>query len=254
MTRSTGIEWTEHTWNPFVGCSIVSPGCTNCYAMKTAQRLVASRTAKHYEGTVRVVNRKPVWTGKLARGSEAVMRKPMKIAGRARIFVNSMSDFFHEDADRKWQAEAFLVMKACPQHQFQVLTKRPENILPMQRELGVNWPDNVWLGVTVEDGRYTWRIERLREIAVRTRFVSFEPLIDAVGPVDLTGIAWAIVGGESQDGARPMRDEWARELLHACREQGVRYFFKQHSVASLGQRFKAWGAFPPDLQVREYPD
>jgi len=229
--RSTGIEWTEHTWNPFVGCTIHTAGCTNCYAMRAAMRL-QEFGMESYRGVAKLANGKPVWTGVINRSSEAQMRKPFKIKKPSLIFVNSMSDFFHEAADDYWRIEALQVMRAT-RHQYQVLTKRPENILPFLKRPPAflsnlkAFPDNVWIGATVERWDCVHRIVTLRDVPATIRFLSIEPLIDAVGPIDLTGIHWVILGGESGPGARPMLATWAREVRDQCVAQKVPLFFKQ---------------------------
>lgn len=232
--RSTGIEWTEHTWNPFVGCTIHTPGCTNCYAMRQAAKLEGFGGATAYAGTTRWVNGNPIWTGKLARASNASMKKPLTIREPSRIFVNSMSDFFHEKALAVglWQHEAWEIMKRTPRHQYQILTKRPENIMPTLELLEVREvPHHIWLGVTVERGDFAHRIDTLRQVPAAVRFLSVEPLIGAAPKLDLRGIQWVIIGGESGPGARPMRPEWAREVRDACVAQNVPLFFKQWGLA-----------------------
>lgn len=227
MKRSTGIEWTEHTWNPFVGCTILSAGCTNCYAMRMAARLAEFGTAKHYIGLTKKVNGHAVWTGKVARASDSGMRKPYTIRGSALIFVNSMSDFFHENAADAWRLEALAIMRETPQHQYQVLTKRPEQIAPFLERTGETIPDNFWLGASVEDYRVVKRIDALRAIPARIRFLSVEPIINTLGPMDLTGIHQVITGGESGPGARACKPEWVREVRDQCIAQNVPHFFKQ---------------------------
>jgi protein gp37 len=225
--RSTGIEWTEHTWNPFVGCTIHTAGCTNCYAMRAAMRL-QEFGMESYRGVAKMANGAPVWTGKVNRASDAQMRKPFKIKKPSLIFVNSMSDFFHEDAHDDWRLEALQVMRNT-RHQYQVLTKRPENILPFltrtadQRQI----PENMWIGATVERGDFTHRIDTLRGVPAKVRFLSIEPLIGPIGKTWLDGIHWVIVGGESGPGARPMKAEWVREVRDQCVAQKVPLFFKQ---------------------------
>lgn len=225
--RTTGIEWTEHTWNPFVGCSIESAGCKNCYAMRLAHRIEAFGTVPAYAGTTCKVNGNNVWSGTVNRSSDKTMRKPLGIRGSALIFVNSMSDFFHENADDQWRIEALRVMRITPQHTYQVLTKRPENIGPFLARTGEVLPDNLWLGTTVEDSRVAHRIDTLRLIPAAVRFISFEPLIGDVGAVDLAGILWAISGGESGPKCRPCDAQWARNIRDQCIAQGVAHFFKQ---------------------------
>jgi protein gp37 len=226
--RTTGIEWTEHTWNPFAGCNVHTAGCTNCYAMRQAYRIEQFGTAPHYQGLTEKANGHVVWTGKVARASDATMRKPLRIPGQALIFVNSMSDFWHPNADDRWRLEAIDVIRRTPQHQYQVLTKRPEEALAFfERHPDVVLPANFWLGVTVEYAKTTHRLATLRQIPAAIRFVSFEPLIGHCGPVDLTGFHWIITGGESGIGHRRCDDEWVRDLHRQSREQGVAHFFKQ---------------------------
>lgn len=235
--RSTGIEWTEHTWNPFVGCTIHTAGCTNCYAMRTALRL-QDFGMESYAGVARLANGAPVWTGKINRATEAQMRKPFKIKKPSLIFVNSMSDFFHEGAKDEWRLDALAVMAKTP-HQYQVLTKRPENIALFLARVNVPascltltaFPRNVWIGATVERADCVHRIDTLRRVPATIRFLSVEPLIAAVGPMDLTGIHWVILGGESGPAARPMMPSWARDVRDQCIAQKVPLFFKQWGKA-----------------------
>jgi protein gp37 len=222
MTRTTGIEWTEHTWNPFVGCSIKSAGCANCYAMRMAARLDAMGQPA-YAGTTD----RGRWTGRINRASDGQMAKPDRIPGRALIFVNSMSDFWHEDAEDAWRAEALAVMRRNPRHRFQVLTKRPENIAPILARMGEAIPDNLWLGATVEDGRVKDRAAIIARVPARIRFLSVEPLIGPGGDLDLGGIAWVITGGESGPRARFCDPMWVRGVRDACWRSGVAFFHKQ---------------------------
>lgn len=233
--RSTGIEWTEHTWNPFVGCTIHTAGCTNCYAMRAALRL-QEFGMESYRGVAKQANGVPVWTGRINRSSDAQMRKPFKIKTPSLIFVNSMSDFFHEAADDAWRLEALQVMHKTP-HQYQVLTKRPENIAPFLARINDSeffrfeaFPRNVWIGATVERADCVHRIETLRRVPAMIRFLSIEPLIGPIGRMDLTGIHWVILGGESGPGARPMDPAWARHVRDHCVDQKVPLFFKQWGI------------------------
>lgn len=226
-TRTTGIEWTEHTWNPFVGCSIKSAGCTNCYAMRQAHRIESFGTVPHYSGITRTVNGRNVWSGKIARASDRAMLKPLSISDYALVFVNSMSDFFHENAEDVWLQEALAIMRRCPQHTFQILTKRPENIGPFLSRTGEQFPCNVWLGVTVEHAATVHRIATLRAVPAGVRFISFEPLVGRVGDLDLDGIHWAITGGESGPRARHCDPAWVREILDWCGLYEVPAFHKQ---------------------------
>ena len=228
MARTTTIEWTEHTWNPFVGCSVHSAGCTNCYAMRQAFRIEQFGSAPHYAGVTEKRGGAVVWTGKIARASDRAFHKPAEIRGRALIFVNSMSDFWHSSALDEWRIKAIEVMRAIPRHAFQVLTKRPEEALAFfARNPGVTLPDNFWAGVTVERADVRHRIDTLRQIDAKVRFISFEPLIGDAGPVDLRGIDWAITGGESGIGHRRCDAAWVRSLHRQAQAQGVAHFFKQ---------------------------
>lgn len=228
-SRTTGIEWTQHTWNPTVGCSIATAGCTNCYAMRMAHRIEAFGTAPAYKGLTKSSKGGPVWTGKVSQASRAQVRKPLTIAEPSVIFVNSMSDLFHPDMDDRWRDDAFDVMREADRHTYQILTKRPE----VARRYYAERPElhnlaQVWLGVSVERADVAWRIDELREVPVATRFLSVEPLIGPLGPVDLTGIHWVITGGESGPGARPCDPAWIREVRDLCQDHGVAFFHKQY--------------------------
>lgn len=228
MSRTTGIEWTEHTWNPFVGCNVHTAGCTNCYAMRQAHRIEQFGTVSHYKGLTKKVNGNIVWTGKVARASDAGMSKPLKIPGSALIFVNSMSDFWHPAAKDDWRLAAIDVIRRTPQHQYQVLTKRPEEAAAFfRRHPGVRLPNNFWLGATVEDSRVKHRIDTIRAIPAKVRFLSIEPLIGPVGPLNLRAIHWVITGGESGPGARPCHAGWVRDIRDQCAVAGVALFHKQ---------------------------
>jgi protein gp37 len=223
----TSIEWTQETWNPFVGCSIVSAGCKNCYAMKMAERL-ANMGQESYRGTTK----NWVWTGKLNRSTDATFYAPRKVRKPTTWFVNSMSDFWHANADDAWRAEALDIMGTTPHHTYQVLTKRPELITPTLTRIGVEkLPDNLWLGCTVEDRRVVDRIDILRTVPARIRFLSVEPMTAALGQVDLSGIHWVITGGESGPKSRPIKAEWVREVRDQCIAAGVAYFHKQWGKA-----------------------
>jgi protein gp37 len=225
MGERSRIEWTEATWNPVTGCSKVSPGCAHCYAETLSLRFGSSR--------------KP-WTPANAR--ENVVLHPERLEHPLRwrrprvVFVNSMSDLFHELVPADFAERIYATIAAAPQHTFQILTKRPEQAFDFYRAAGERIADlpNVWLGVSIENSRYTWRADVLREIPVAVRFISAEPLLgslfDRSGqrvPLDLTAIDWLIAGGESGPGYRPVRSEWARELRDACIAAGVAFFFKQ---------------------------
>lgn len=188
-----------------------------------------------YEGTwLEDSKGRSVWSGRLNRGSLATLNKPRSIRRPSIIFVNSMSDFFHADAPDEWRIDALKVMYETPRHQYQVLTKRPELVRPFMDRVEMGWfPDNVWIGATVESRLVLNRIDMVRKVPAPIRFLSIEPLLSDLGDeLDLKGIDWIITGGESGPGARPMRFEWLERVWLAARRDGVRHFFKQYGVGS----------------------
>jgi protein gp37 len=216
MAQATEIEWTDATWNPVTGCTKIGPGCDNCYAERFAERW-------------RGIDGHPYEQGFDLRLWPDRLQQPVQWRKPRMIFVNSMSDLFHKDIDRSYINRVFETMETANWHVYQVLTKRSSLMMKYvsKRYAGRKAPNNVWLGVSVEDAAHKGRIEHLRRINSDARFISFEPLLGAIGNVDLTGIAWAIVGGESGPRARPMKPEWATELRDACRNFEVAFFFKQ---------------------------
>lgn len=237
MGDKSKIEWTEATWNPIVGCSVVSPGCTNCYAMRVAgQRLDGHSAVPHYKGTTQKSKAGPVWTGKVALAPEKTMTAPLRWRRPRKIFVNSMGDLFHENIPDEWIDRVFGIMAMSPQHTFQVLTKRAERMREWASGVpDARWPlPNVWLGVSAEDQqRADERIPCLRATPAAIRFLSIEPLLGPIS-LDLTGlnqvyrpIHWVIAGGESGPGARPMHPDWPRGIRDQCEAAGVPFFFKQ---------------------------
>jgi protein gp37 len=246
MARSD-IEWTEATWNPVAGCSLVSPGCTNCYAMRMAARLQAMGMEK-YEGTTRKSGRRHVWTGRVNLDEKA-LSAPLTWRRPQRIFVNSMSDLFQEALAGKFVQRVWQVMEQADWHTFQILTKRPERMLSLLSKPAFRVLPHVWLGTSVENEDHVERIELLRRTPAAIRFVSFEPLLAPIRDPDLTGIHWAIVGGESGPSARPMNGEWVEDLRDACLRQGVAFFFKQWG----GRRKKATGRVLGNRTWDDYP-
>ena len=232
----TQIEWTDATWNPVAGCSIVTAGCTHCYAMEMAKRLEAMGIEK-YAGLTRKTGRRTVWNGVVREDRGALLiphgwRKPRK------IFVNSMSDLFHERVSDTFILDVWQVMRETPRHNYQILTKRPERLVPLVAgKIGEVLP-NVWLGTSIEDTNVVDRIDHLRAAPAAIRFISFEPLIGSVGSVDLHDIHWVIVGGESGKSARPIREEWIDEIYGQCLSAGTAFFFKQ------------WGTWGKDNKKR----
>lgn len=228
MAIDSGIEWTDATWNPVAGCNPVSPGCLNCYAARMALRLerMGGATGRKYAGTAkRARDGRPVFTGRINLDEDA-LELPKSWRKPRRIFVNSMSDLFHKDVNKEFVRRVFDVMRQCPQHVFQVLTKRPELALEMSESL-LPWPANVWMGTSVENAVYIHRIHTLRRIPAAVRFLSCEPLIGRIPRLPLDGIHWVIVGGESGPGARPMPEEWVVEIQERCKVARVAFFFKQ---------------------------
>jgi len=219
----TSIEWTDASWNPVAGCSVISPGCTNCYAMRMAARLQAMPLDK-YVGLTRRSGGRSVWTGRV-RLDERALDAPKSWRRPRRIFVNSMSDLFHEGVPESFVARVWKVMAETPQHTYQILSKRPERMAIATRTLPLL--SNVWLGTSVENSDYLDRLDHLRATEAAIRFVSFEPLIGSVAGANLTGIDWAIVGGESGPRARAMAEEWVHEIEQRCRRHGTAFFFKQ---------------------------
>ncbi len=219
----TSIEWTDATWNPVAGCSVLSPGCTNCYAMRMAARLQAMGMDK-YAGLTRKSGRRHVWTGKIKLDYDA-LKVPGSWRKPRRIFVNSMSDLFHEEVPPKFIAKVWQTMKVTPQHTYQILTKRPDRMVAVTASLPTL--PNVWLGTSVECADYLDRIEVLRNVSATVRFISFEPLLGSVAGADLSGVGWAIVGGESGPHARAMNPKWVDEIETLCRKFGTAFFFKQ---------------------------
>lgn len=212
MNANSKIEWTESTWNPVTGCTKISEGCQHCYAERLALRLQAMGNEKYKSGF------------KVTLHPESIS-EPLVIKKPSMIFVNSMSDLFHEDVPMDYIQRVFSVMRTADQHVFQVLTKREKRLAEIANQ--IDWPSNVWMGVTVENYKHKDRIEVLRNIPASVRFVSFEPLLSSLGTLDLIGIDWAIVGGESGPGARPIKQEWVLEIKEHCEKSGTAFYFKQ---------------------------
>jgi len=212
MSEKSAIEWTDSTWNPVTGCTKVSPGCKHCYAETFAERWRGIPGHPYEQGfDLRL------WPDRLD--------LPLTWKRPRTIFVNSMSDLFHEKVPLSFIQRVFGTMEKASWHTFQILTKRSERLAELAPKL--NWPSNVWMGVSIETARYLWRADHLREVPTGVRFMSLEPLLGPLGTIDLSGIHWVIVGGESGPGARPMETKWVSEIRKQCRAQGVAFFFKQ---------------------------
>jgi protein gp37 len=219
----SSIEWTDATWNPVAGCTILTAGCTNCYAMRMAARLEAMGMEK-YAGLTRKSGGRAKWTGRIYLDWKS-LSIPMSWAKPRLVFVNSMSDLFHSDVPVDFVGAVWKVMAETPRHTYQILTKRPDRMLEVVPRLP-KLP-NVWLGTSIEDDRVLYRLHELRHVPAVVRFVSFEPLIGSVAGASLSGVHWAIVGGESGPKARPMDPIWVDEIERMCRRAGTAFFFKQ---------------------------
>jgi len=212
MGSNSSIEWTETTWNPVTGCDKISPGCQFCYAERLSKRLQFMRNPKYanaFELTIQ----------------ESALDLPLHWKKPQAIFVNSMSDLFHEDLGEGYIQRVFDVMRRANWHRFQALTKRSERLAEMSPR--IDWPDHVWMGVSVERQDYTFRIDHLRSTGAHIKFLSLEPLLGPLPDLDLRGIDWAIVGGESGPGCRPIREDWVLDIRAQCHRRGVPFFFKQ---------------------------
>jgi len=223
MADHSHIEWTEATWNPVTGCTKISAGCKNCYAERLALRLRAMGNHRYRNGFRVTLH-------------EDALDLPRTWKTPRRIFVNSMSDLFHPAVPLWFIRRVFKTMEECPHHTFQVLTKRSDRVRKLSEKL--SWPPNVWMGVSVEDSRVFHRVDDLRAVRAAVRFLSCEPLIGSLTTIDLRGIHWVIVGGESGPHSRPMNIQWVREIFRACKKQEVPFFFKQ------------WGGVRKDLTGR----
>jgi protein gp37 len=234
MGSKTGIEWTDATWNPMTGCTKISAGCDRCYAELVAQR----KTRDIY------LRRLPVKDTPANRANPFAPRfwpdrleQPLRWREPKRIFVNSMSDVFHAQFSVEQIGQVFEVMNACPQHQFQVLTKRPERAARLAHRFA--WTDNIWMGTSIENMAVARRADALRQVPAAVRFISAEPLLGPLDGLDLTDVHWVIGGGESGHDARSCDPRWARGLRDLCGREGVAFFWKQ------------WGGFTPKAGGRE---
>jgi protein gp37 len=244
MAQLSSIEWTDATWNPVTGCTKVSPGCLNCYAERMAKRLKAMGVERYSYGfKVRV--------------HDDLLEMPLKWRNPRVIFVNSMSDLFHEEVPEYFIKNVFEIMNSCPQHTFQILTKRSKRLKELSHKL--RWAHNIWMGVSVENTETTYRIKDLEKTDARVKFISCEPLIGPINRMPLKNIDWIIVGGESGPHARVMEKHWAISIRNQCVRQSVPYFFKQWG----GTRKKAngrmlegrtWDEMPSLVQQSEFAE
>lgn len=241
MAANSKIEWTECTWNPVTGCTKISPGCLNCYAERMARRLQAMGQGNYRNGFKLTLH-------------PHMLEVPLHWRRPRMIFVNSMSDLFHEDVPLDFILKVFDVMQRTPQHHFQILTKRSERLAQLSPRLP--WPKNVWMGVTVEHDDYTFRIDHLRQTRAAVKFISFEPLLSPIHDVSLRDIDWVIVGGESGPGARPIQQEWVTALRDRCTVEAIPFFFKQwgginKKAAGRILDNRTWDEKPESIMRRE---
>lgn len=221
MADRSSIEWTEATWNPTTGCDRTSPGCDRCYALTLAKRLKAMGVAKYQnDGDPRTSG-----PGFGVTMHTDALDVPFHWSSPRTVFVNSMSDLFHDEVPLAFIGQVFDVMVRTPQHTYQVLTKRARRLAQVAPDLP--WPANVWMGVSIESDRYVFRARHLRTVPAAVRFLSVEPMLGPVPSLDLSGIHWVIAGGESGNGARPLEAAWVADLRERCAEDGVAFFFKQ---------------------------
>lgn len=240
MATNSAIEWTESTWNPVTGCTKISPGCLHCYAERMAKRLQAMGQANYADGF------------KVAMHKHAV-ELPLSWKKPRMIFVNSMSDLFQESIPDEFVHRVFEVMREADWHVYQILTKRSTRLLTLNA--GLVWAPNIWMGVSVENQKYAFRIDHLRKSHAHTKFLSLEPLIGPLPNLDLRDIDWVIVGGESGPGARTMRREWVAEIRDQCQDAGVPFFFKQWGGVHkkrAGRELdgRTWDELPPSNPLR----
>jgi protein gp37 len=212
MASNSAIEWTEATWNPVTGCDKVSPGCAHCYAERMARRLQAMGQRNYASGFDLTLQ-------------PQMLELPLRWKRSKRIFVNSMSDMFHDDVPLEFIQQAFDVMRRADWHQYQILTKRSERLLEVDPQL--NWQPQIWMGVSVENARFQHRIDHVRATHAHVKFLSLEPLLDPLPNLDLRNIDWVIVGGESGPHARPMNPSWVSDVRDQCQDARVAFFFKQ---------------------------
>lgn len=212
MALNSSIEWTSATWNPVTGCTKISPGCTHCYAERMSYRLQSMGQPNYLCGFDVALHRR-------------MLELPIFWKKPQSVFVNSMGDLFHKDVPESFICEVFDVMRRASWHRFQLLTKRSERLAELNSM--IEWPDNVWMGVTVENSDYLYRIDHLRSTGATIKFLSFEPLLGSIGNFNLSGIDWVIVGGESGPGTRPLEQSWVIEIRDRCQNTSIPFFFKQ---------------------------
>jgi protein gp37 len=239
MAHNSHIEWTDATWNPVTGCTKISPGCKHCYAERLAHRLQLMGQANYKNGFSLTLQ-------------PHMLELPLRWKAPQRIFVNSMSDLFHSDVPTQYIKKVFAVMARADWHQFQVLTKRAERLRELTEELP--WPSHIWQGVSIENKEYVGRIEDLRASGAAVKFLSLEPLLGSLPKLNLRGIDWVIVGGESGPGARPMEEEWVIDIRNQCRRADVAFFFKQWGGVQKSKKGRVlqgrtWDQMPTNAEL-----
>ena len=242
MAESSHIEWTDATWNPVTGCSKISPGCKFCYAERLARRLQAMGQRNYRNGFELTLQ-------------PHMLDHPLRWRQPRRIFVNSMSDLFHSDVASEYILKVFTVMSRADWHQYQILTKRSERLLELDSELG--WEPNIWMGVSIESEKYLYRVDDLRRTHSHIKFLSIEPLLGPLHSLDLSGIDWVIVGGESGPHARPLDPTWVRQIRDICLGFRVPFFFKQWGGAMKSRTGRSldgrtWDEMPTFTGVRHH--
>lgn len=250
MAGPTDIEWTEHTWNPVAGCDVISPGCTHCYAMRMAHRLELMGLPK-YQNLTRISGGRAKWNGQV-RLDHVALETPKRWRSGKLIFVNSMSDLFHDAVPLDFIQSVFKTITETPQHTYQILTKRSERLMRLASR--IPWPQNVWMGVSVENSDYLERIDHLRTVEAAVRFLSLEPLLGPLPNLDLSDIDWVIVGGESGPNARPVDPVWVRDIRDRCTAARIPFHFKQWGGTNKKKAGRlldnrTWDEFPRRLSV-----
>jgi protein gp37 len=244
MGAKSSIEWTESTWNPLTGCDKISPGCKFCYAERMAKRLRAMGQRNYANGFDLTIH-------------EHALELPLRWKKPQTIFVNSMSDLFHKDVPTEYVVRVFDIMNRAYWHRYQVLTKRSERLVQLSSDLA--WTRHIWMGVSVENEMYHFRIDHLRQTDAHVKFLSIEPLLGPLLHLDLSGIDWVIVGGESGPGARPVEASWVREIRDQCLETAVPFFFKQWGGVQKGKSGReldgrTWDEMPVQPELNRRPD
>lgn len=242
IAENSNIEWTDSTWNPVTGCTKVSPGCAHCYAERFAKRLQLMGQSRYRNGFRLTLHRD-------------LIDEPLRWQKRRLVFVNSMSDLFHEDIPFSFIRRVFDTMNRATRHTFQILTKRAELLAEYAQNL--TWTSNIWVGVSVENSKFVWRIDYLRKVPAAVRFLSVEPLLGPIPQLPLTGMHWVIVGGESGPKARPMKPTWVREIRDRCDTANVPFFFKQWGGVNKKANGRTldgriWNQYPENFQLAQF--